>query len=214
MDLTSLLPSSFDISSFPFFRKEGEVWVMEVALEEDDLYGRFIYDGKRMSADVVDGEGEKYALFSLPSPGAFVSSLREEVEGILSSLIFRFSPDSFPERDKVIALFREKYSISPDTPWSDDNESLVFRSLRNGKWIALMMHIPSSKLGIPGEEKVFAVNMKHDEESIPSVIDRHFVFPAWHMSKKTWITVLLSADLDWNYFSSLIERSRELVEGK
>ena len=33
------------------------------------------------------------------------------------------------------------------------------------------------------------------------------------MSKKTWITVLLSKDLDWEYFTSLVEESRRLVEG-
>ena len=76
-----------------------------------------------------------------------------------------------------------------------------------------MMNIPSSRLNIPGEENVDVINLKHSQSHIPHIIDRHFVFPAWHMSKKTWITVLLSKDLDWEYFTSLVEESRRLVEG-
>lgn len=211
MDLSHILPLSFDISSLSSFSEEDGLWKAKFPLEEDDLFVVYTYRDGKMEADVEDGEGEKYALFSLPSPGAFVSKLREEAEGILTSLVFPTLSCSNPLEDRVISLFQEKYGIKADAPWEDDS-SLVFRSPCNGKWIALMMHIPSSKLGIPGEDKVFVVNMKHDEEAIPSLVDRRFVFPAWHMSKKTWITVLLSPELDWDFFSSLVERSRELVE--
>ncbi|MGN1163229.1 MAG: MmcQ/YjbR family DNA-binding protein [Candidatus Ornithospirochaeta sp.] len=214
MDLSYILPSSFDISSLPSFSEENGLWKAKFPLEEDDLFVVYTYREGKMEADVEDGEGEKYALFSLPSPGAFVSKLREEAESILSGLLYPLLSLSSPERDRVISLFGEKYGIKPETPWSDDEESMVFRSPSCGKWIALMMRIPSSRLGIPGEEKVCAVNLKHDEKAIPALIDRKFVFPAWHMSKKTWITVLLSPSLDWDFFSSLIERSRELVERK
>ena len=115
-------------------------------------------------------------------------------------------------RDKVISLFHEKYGIEGEMPFSDDNTSIVFRSLKNKKWIGIMMDIPSSKLNIPGEENVDVINLKHSQSMIPSLIDNRVIFPAWHMNKKTWITVLLSPDLDWDFFSSLLEESRRLVE--
>ena len=115
-------------------------------------------------------------------------------------------------RDKVISLFHEKYGIEGEMPFSDDDTSIVFRSLKNKKWIGIMMNIPSSRLNIPGEENVDVINLKHSQSMIPSLIDNRFIFPAWHMNKKTWITVLLSPDLDWGFFSSLLEESRRLVE--
>ena len=97
-------------------------------------------------------------------------------------------------------------------PWSDDNTSIVFRSNKNKKWIGIMMDIPCSRLKLQGEERVDVINLKHTQSKIPSLIDNRSIFPAWHMNKKTWITVLLSSDLDWDFFSSLVEESRRLVE--
>ncbi|MGN0831118.1 MAG: MmcQ/YjbR family DNA-binding protein, partial [Candidatus Ornithospirochaeta sp.] len=102
--------------------------------------------------------------------------------------------------------------IEGEMPFSDDDTSIVFRSLKNKKWIGIMMNIPSSRLNIPGEENVDVINLKHSQSMIFSLIDNRFIFPAWHMNKKTWITVLLSPDLDWDFFSSLLEESRRLVE--
>ncbi|MGN1190288.1 MAG: MmcQ/YjbR family DNA-binding protein [Candidatus Ornithospirochaeta sp.] len=212
MDLSHLLPSDFDITLFDCFSFDKGIWKAIVPLKEDDLFAVYSYDGKTMDAHVEDQEGERFTLFSLPNPGAFASKIREEVEDILSSLIFSISDDSSFFRDKVISLFKEKYKIEGEKPWKDDDESIVFRSSFNNKWIAIMLSVSSSKLGIPGEKKVDIVNIKHSQSDVPCVIDHHFIFPAWHMNKKTWITVLLSKDLDWDFFASLVEESRNLVE--
>ena len=50
--------------------------------------------------------------------------------------------------------------------------------------------------------------------SIPDVVDRHSIFSAWHMNKKHWITVLLTAVTDFEKLCELTLRSFELVGGK
>ena len=212
MDLTSLLPLDFNVSLLSCFHFSDGLWKAVFPLKEEDLSVVYSYDGKTMEADALDTEGEKFPLFYLPSPGPFSSMVREEVEELLSSLVHKFSPDDSEMRKRVLSLFKGKYGIEGDRPWSDDDESIVLRSKKNNKWIGLLMDIPSSKLGLSGEEKVDVINLKHSQSHIPHIIDRHFVFPAWHMSKKTWITVLLSKELDWEYFTSLVEESRRLVE--
>lgn len=213
MDLSHILPDDFDITKIDCFSLSDGLWTARIPLGEDDLFAVYTYDGKTMNADVVDQEGEKFALFSLPNPGAFASKVREEVEEIFSSLVISFGDDSSIIRERVMSLFREKYGIEGEMPWKDDDESVVFRSLKNKKWIGIMLSVPSSKLGLPGEKKVDIVNIKHSESHVPFVIDHRFIFPAWHMNKNTWITVLLSKELDWDLFTSFVEESRELVEG-
>lgn len=212
MDLSHLLPSNFSISLLDCFSFSDGIWKARIPLEEEDLFVVYRYDGETMRADVVDGEGEKFSLFYLTNPGPFSSKIRDEVEKILSSMVFSLSSREEKARDKVISLFHEKYGIEGEMPFSDDNTSIVFRSLKNKKWIGIMMNIHSSRLSIPGEENVDVINLKHSQSKIPSLIDNRFIFPAWHMNKKTWITVLLSPDLDWDFFSSLLEESRRLVE--
>lgn len=73
------------------------------------------------------------------------------------------------------------------------------------------MKIKYKQLSLTGDEEVWVVNLKEDSEEIPSLIDKKSVFPAWHMSKKHWITVLLTAATDFNRLRVLTERSFNLV---
>ena len=212
MDLSYLLPSDFSICRLEGFSLSENIWRVKIPLTEEDLFAIYSYDGEKMKADVVDGEGEKFSLFYVTNPGPFSSKIREEVEKILSSMIYSLSPKGEKVRDRVISLFLDKYGIEGEMPWSDDNTSIVFRSNKNKKWIGIMMDIPCSRLKLQGEERVDVINLKHTQSKIPSLIDNRSIFPAWHMNKKTWITVLLSSDLDWDFFSSLVEESRRLVE--
>ena len=53
--------------------------------------------------------------------------------------------------------------------------------------------------------------MKANSEAIPSLIDQKSIFPAWHMNKKHWITVLLTAATDFEKRQELTEKSYRLV---
>ena len=157
---------------------------------------------------------EKYALFDMTSSnGAFVTSLREEVQKIIDDIKTRcFATNDL--KDDFIAWINTKFGAVPDYPWPDDAPySFVFRC-PNGKWFALVMKIKYRQLGLTGDEELWVVNMKAEQESIPALIDRKSIFPAWHMNKKHWITVLLTATTDFGKLCELTEKSYELVGGK
>ena len=154
--------------------------------------------------------GEKYALFDMPSHGAFVASLREEVQKIIDNIKTKcFETNDL--KDDYIAWIKSKFGAEPDYPWPDDAPySFVFRC-PNEKWFALVMRIKYRQLGLTGDENVWVVNMKTDQDSIPNLVDRKSIFPAWHMNKKHWITILLTAVTDFEKLCELTEKSYELV---
>ena len=154
--------------------------------------------------------GEKYALFDMPSHGAFVASLREEVQEIIDDIKAKcFETNDL--KDDYIAWIKSKFGAEPDYPWPDDAPySFVFRC-PNEKWFALVMRIKYRQLGLTGDENVWVVNMKADQDSIPNLVDHKSIFPAWHMNKKHLITVLLTAVTDFNKLCELTEKSYELV---
>ncbi len=92
------------------------------------------------------------------------------------------------------ALLQKEFSAPGDKPWSDEGDftSSVYRC-PNGKWFALVMQIKFKSLGFESDETVWAVNLKADAEKIPELTDKKSIFPAYHMNKKYWITVLLGA---------------------
>lgn len=213
MDLSFLLPNDFDISSIPSFQeKEGGTYVCLLPLD-DELSVLYTYCDGRLDAEVYDAEGEKYSLFSVSStPGAFVSKLREDVREKAEELLS--IREDYSQRDRVYSLFSSLYGISPDFPFEGDDETAVFRSLKNGKWVGILMHIPQNRLGLAGDKKVYVLNIKAPEADIPSMKDGRNIFTAWHMSKKHWISILVDQGLSDDMLSSLVEKSRILVERK
>ena len=73
------------------------------------------------------------------------------------------------------------------------------------------MRIKYRQLDLTGDEEVWGVNMKASQDEIPNLIDKKSIFPAWHMNKKHWITVLLTAVTDFNKLCELTQKSWELV---
>ena len=154
--------------------------------------------------------GEKYALFDMPSShGAFVASLREEVQKIIDEISAKCF-ESKDLKDDYIVWIKTYFGAEPDFPWSDTPEYCVFRC-PNEKWFALIMKIKYRQLGLSGDEEVWVVNMKASQHKIPNLIDKKSIFPAWHMNKKHWITVLLTAVTDFNKLCELTQKSWELV---
>ena len=153
--------------------------------------------------------GEKYVLFDMASHGAFVASLRKEVQALIDGIKEKcFETNDL--KDAFVAHLKDRYSAEPDYPWPDTPDYCVFRC-PNAKWFALVMKIKYRQLGLTGDEEVWVVNMKADSEAIPNIVDQKSIFPAWHMNKKHWITVLLTAATDFEKLCKLTDQSYNLV---
>ncbi len=74
------------------------------------------------------------------------------------------------------------------------------------------MTIPFKRLGLKSDERVNVVNLKAPPEEIESLIDKRTIFPAYHMNKKHWITVVLSDQIDFERLCALTQKSWDLVE--
>ena len=168
-------------------------------------------EAQTLTVHLFDTEtGEKYALFDMPSShGAFVASWREEVQKFIDDIKSECF-ESKDLKDEYIAWIKNQFGAEPDFPWPDTPDYCVFRC-PNEKWFALVMRIKYKQLGLTGDENVWVVNIKADQTEIPNLIDHKSIFPAWHMNKKHWITVLLTAVTDLEKLCELTLKSYELV---
>ena len=85
----------------------------------------------------------------------------------------------------------DTYGTAPDYPFEEDFETAVLRHADNRKWYALVMEIPRSKLGQDSGEVIGVVNLKLPVEMFGSFGESDGVYPAYHMNKLHWISVLL-----------------------
>ena len=84
-----------------------------------------------------------------------------------------------------------KFGTSPDYPFDDDFETAVLRHANNRKWFALLMKVSRRKFGFDSDKTVDVVNLKLPIEMVGSFGKDDGVYPAYHMNKLHWISVLL-----------------------
>ena len=83
------------------------------------------------------------------------------------------------------------YGTSPDYPFDEDFETAVLRHKDNRKWYAIVMRVSRSKFGMDNDEAIDVVNLKLPTEMFGSFGAADGVYPAYHMNKLHWISVLL-----------------------
>ena len=88
---------------------------------------------------------------------------------------------------------QDNYNIEPDYPWVKYPNYEVYRHGNNKKWFALVMDVPKNKLGLRGEDILEIVNFKCDPILLGSLLNEKGFFPAYHMSKVSWISVALGS---------------------
>ena len=211
------------------FEKDTDGFILRKNLSIPDFKVLVKIQGETLTAQVYDfsslPEGERYTLFDVKNAnGAFVSKIREEVQSIIED----FRSECFSSTDihkKYKDYIEKEFECKAEYPWGppkDESEKpsvvkserfadyAVFRA-SNQKWFAIIMHITYKQLGFENDEKVFVVNLKYDSDKVTDIIDKKSVFPAYHMNKKHWITVLLTDVTDFEKLQELTKRSYELV---
>lgn len=108
----------------------------------------------------------------------------------------------------VFAYIKKKYKLSPEYPWAKYDSNAVFRHSDNKKWFALVMEVGKDRLGLSGDGSVDVINLKIDDLMFRDMLLREKgIFPAYHMNKKHWITVLLDGTVKADRVYELIDTS-------
>ena len=76
------------------------------------------------------------------------------------------------------------------------------------------MTIHRNKLGLEGTEKVEVLNVKAPEDKIEKIVDGENIFNAYHMNKKSWISIVLNEKIETKQVMEFIRDSFELVKTK
>ena len=115
-------------------------------------------------------------------------------------------------RQELLDYVEDVYLTSPDYPFDDWMESAVFRHEWNRKWFAIVMEVSRRKFGLDSDEVVDVVNLKLPIEMHGSFGASDGVYPAYHMNKLHWVSVLLP-DAPDDVVELLLDASFEATRG-
>ena len=155
---------------------------------------------------------EVYSLFSVDSAsGEIVTTIREEVKDVLEKILCL---ESVIYED-VLHYVKDQYNSTIVKPFKTNPDIKVLVTPK-GKWYALFLDVEYNKLKKDSlvNSKVKVINLKHISSKISAITDNRNIFPAYHMNKNHWISVVLDNNIDIEYVKGLIELSYDLANNK
>lgn len=194
------------------FSKVGNQYILQSDIDVEN-FNVIVKIGKdSFEVNVIELPfNEEYILFNvLDSKGKFVSKIRKKVNELIEDIV-KSCFTSLDYRKILLDYVKEKYGTIPEEPWKDNNHATI-KTSNSKKWYGIFMSIPYKTLGVDKSGKIDVLNVKLNPELIQSLIDKKHFFPAYHMNKKYWITILLDSDMDMDLVKSLIDESFKLVE--
>ena len=198
------------------FREEAEKLIYRKEILDGNFLIEIIFVNSQLMIEVYDLEyDEIYSLFSVASAvGETVQNIREHVEKLLSSIL-GLADESGKINLEVIDYCKSKYGENSVNPFKKHPDILAFVNEKN-KWYALFSDVDYNKLNKNTDitTKVKILNVKYPTDKILEIIDNKNIFPAYHMNKNHWISVVLDNNIDIEYVKELIELSYNLVNNK
>ena len=192
------------------FIKYNNKYTYEYNINDDfKLYVEYDHTLKRSVIDI--NTGDEYILIDTNnSLGSYASNIKELVDNKIEDIVNNCSEKEqyiFSQTKEIINYIKKTYKDIPDHPWEDEN--MVIRHLKNKKWYGLIMVIDKSKI-TGGTGLIEVLNVKINNPEI--IIDNNKIFPAYHMTKKSWISIILDGRLSNEEVFSLIDISYDLTK--
>jgi Uncharacterized protein conserved in bacteria len=119
-------------------------------------------------------------------------------------------------RNKIIEYARKNFCSEPEYLWAKSPNYFILKHKENKKWYAIVMDIPASKLGLDDTKIIDVLNVKLDVEYEPEILNLLLgtkgFFPAYHMNKSKWISIILDDSVKKSEIINLINTSYEITK--
>lgn len=196
------------------FKEEAEKLIYRKEILDSSFLIEIVFVNSQLTIEVYDLEfDEIYSLYSVDSAvGETVQNIREHVEKLLSSIL-GLADESGKISLEIIDYCNNKYGENHVNPFKKHPDILAFVNEKN-KWYVLFLDVDYSKLNKNTDitTKVKILNVKYPTDKILEIIDNKNIFPAYHMNKKHWISIVLDKNIKMETIKELIDISYSLVK--
>ncbi|VTS34864.1 cytoplasmic protein [Streptococcus pseudoporcinus] len=173
----------------------------------------------QLSSRVIDNDmKEDYlAIHVEKMVPSYVGKVQTAYQAVLEEIseacciLFPFQSDQMNRLNQRLV---DNFSDSLDQPFDNHFDTYSYRV--GGKWYAVIFPLALNKLeGIAEDYKnqtAEVINLKVKPRELDTLLSQNGIYPAYHMSKKSWISIILDDSLSDEVIWKLILASRALVE--
>ncbi len=198
------------LKSYGFIKRENGYQYKTSLIPGFDIVV-FISDDARVQGKIWDiALNEEYVNYRIESQnGAFVSEIRDAFVALLKDIrthCFTEMPFVSNQANRITQLIFDAYGARPEFLWKRDPLSGVFRHPKNKKWFGIIQHIKADKLRNQAQGYIDVLNVKLDEQCALKILEPGF-YPAYHMNKKSWVSVCLDDTLTDSQVMDVVRQS-------
>lgn len=160
--------------------------------------------------------GAEYTTFRQENTiGEFASTIRAKYEELLNDIKQKCTiTENFTsaQANRLTELIREKYADLPEFLWEDTPDCGIFRNKTSNKWYSAILTVNITKICPSTSDKVVEIiDIKVKPETVTKLLEKPGYYPAYHMNKKNWLTVILDDSLSDTEIMQLIVEGYELT---
>lgn len=172
---------------------------------------------KKINSKLIDVNfNDEFKQIDMEVTGNFIGELKEECRNLLIDIrdkCFEKVMFIFPQSNRISNLVKEKYDIDPEFLFDSSPGFGVFRNKTNKKWFGMIMNLPKNKIIGDSKEEIEAINLKLANDNNEYELEEG-TYPAYHMNKKYWASIILDDTLSDEKVMKLIDISYNLVNLK
>lgn len=162
-----------------------EQFYVEIYISADGIVNFKVFDAQ---------SEEEYVLVHVPNAsGAFIGEVNKACETVLCDVAKQcFHTEYFmgPQSKRILRHIEETYHAKPEFLWSNLPECAALRVPGKKSWFAVIGKVSKSKFGLGEEKPIEVLNLKADPETVSAYIKEYRAYPAYHMNKKCWYSIL------------------------
>lgn len=203
------------------FQEKGGVYEFRTLILEGSFEAEVFYapDAGFYGRLIDVAAGEEYLLLNVDGvQGDFHNKVRNAFEEVLLSIRASCTTSrryKTEQAERIVKAIKKDYNVDPEWLWGQSfDDPSVFRHQDSLKWFGIIMQIPYSKFGRDDDSLTNVMNVKLKPEEICELIKIDGYELAYHMNKKSWLSIILDDSRDDKEILSLIAKSYSLTERK
>lgn len=194
------------------FKKENDIYYYEKYILDNNYKICIKIENNNVIGKIYDLIfNDEYLNLNVDSNLSFNNKIKEEYINILKDIKVKCTKESlfvFKQSNEITNYIKRKYKVNPEFLWDKSSGNGVFRNKNNKKWFGIIISVSKDKLDLKYKQEIIEViNLKLDEDMIKELIKMDGFYRAYHMNKKSWISIILDNTLDNEIIYSLIDQS-------
>lgn len=179
------------------------------------MHNTFRIDIEINNAGIVKGKifdlsfEDEYTNFRIEdNRGSFQNKVRDEFINLLQDIKDKCSTREvfiYEQTNRIAKAITQKYGDEPEFEWEKFPGYATFKN--NNKWYSIIMNLNFNKLGENSSKEVEIINLKLDPTTIENFLKQKGFYPAYHMNKKHWLTIILNDTISDAKIMQLIAQS-------